>query len=197
MLRRSRTTEGAIQIPYSGSRARPVFVDTNGDGIADCVAIDTTGDGVVDTLVATVDTTGDGNPDSLAVDTVGDGVVDTMISVSQLGGAGNEDGPVTPVAFLRVDTCGDGEADHIAIDTTGDNRVDTIVPMPKVAQGSVASTADPSPSSLSLRLATTRRPTLWKSLVSVKSDVIAHPEQQAVSELSVEQMIVDALDFES
>ena len=77
--------------------ARPIYVDTEGSGVADHIAIDTTGDGVVDTLIAAlpgdihqdidtevslpVDTVGDGKADHVAIDTTGDGRVDTILKM--------------------------------------------------------------------------------------------------------------------
>lgn len=55
-----------------------IFLDLDGDGLADVKLEDRDGDGKIDTVTA--DTTGDGEMDTTMADVIGDGDVDVVIT---------------------------------------------------------------------------------------------------------------------
>ena len=94
-------------------------LDTDGDGIPDCVDTDSDGDGISDADEGAADTDGDGIPNYLDTDSDGDGILDAT------EGTIDTDGDGTP-NYLDTDSDGDGisDADEGTSDTDGDGTPD-------------------------------------------------------------------------
>lgn len=94
------------------------FMDSDGDGIADCAEIDFDGDGNADAVM--FDTDNDGMLDSGMIDSDSDGVVD--MAVYDADGDGFIDS-------YGIDSNGDGLPDtyHTELDTDHDGSIDTVI----------------------------------------------------------------------
>ncbi|MBI5509604.1 MAG: hypothetical protein HY903_12700 [Deltaproteobacteria bacterium] len=129
-------SEGTVDASATQGLRQETALDTNGDGVADCIDLNqdqacTGTDLPVPSAsgcasgATTIDGNADGTPDSLDVDC--DGVAD--FGLTQLGGGDGQQDPATPpaadptgCALAPIDTDDDGEADCLDLncDGTGD-----------------------------------------------------------------------------
>lgn len=115
----------AISIPDSDQDGVPDYLDmdSDGDGITDCLeagGTDADGDGMIDGFV---DSDQDGLSDNVDGDVGNDGIAENSGSALQLTGT-DTDGDGIPNSYPEGDTDGDGNLDQLDIDSDNDGILD-------------------------------------------------------------------------